>query len=141
MKKTLTVFVFALAGWALCAAVMAVGMKGFGLRTALIVHAVAAPVIFIQLSFIYFKKFRHTGPAATALIFLGTVVFIDFFLVALAINRSFDMFRSFIGTWLPFILIAVSTYVTGLLVPKKAGNVIPQEKGVRAKKEGGTQNG
>jgi hypothetical protein len=134
MKKTLTVFIFALAGWALCAAVMAVGIKGFGLQTALIVHAVAAPVIFIQLSFIYFKNFRYTGPASTALIFLGVTVFIDFFLVALIINKSFDIFASIIGTWLPFILIAASTYVTGLLVPKKSGNELLQEKGIQPKK-------
>jgi uncharacterized integral membrane protein len=40
----------------------------------------------------------------------------DFFLVALIINRSFDMFRSLLGTWIPFGLIFLSSYLTGLVV-------------------------
>jgi hypothetical protein len=39
----------------------------------------------------------------------------DFFLVAMVINRSFEMFTSPLGTWIPFVLIFASTYLTGLL--------------------------
>jgi hypothetical protein len=46
---------------------------------------------------------------------LAVVVLADFFLVALVINRSMDMFRSVIGTWLPFLLIFVATYIAGVL--------------------------
>ena len=38
-----------------------------------------------------------------------------FFVVALLINRSFEMFASLLGTWIPFALIFLSTYLTGLL--------------------------
>jgi hypothetical protein len=41
------------------------------------------------------------------------VILLDFFVVALLINRSFDMFFSPIGTWIPFILIYSSTYLVG----------------------------
>ncbi len=35
-------------------------------------------------------------------------------LVAPVFEKSYDMFRSLIGTWIPFILIFISTYLTGL---------------------------
>ncbi len=40
----------------------------------------------------------------------------DFFVVALLINRSLEMFASPLGTWIPFALIFVSTWLTGLVV-------------------------
>lgn len=39
----------------------------------------------------------------------------DVFVVALLIRRDFGMFRDMLGTWLPFTLIFVSTYVVGRL--------------------------
>jgi hypothetical protein len=42
----------------------------------------------------------------------------DFFLVALIIIRSLDMFRRFLGTRIPFTLIFASTYLTRF-VPAK----------------------
>lgn len=102
-----------LAGWALCAAVMGVGMATLPPQTALLVHAVAAPIIFVALSWVYFTRIAYTTPVQTALVFLAIVVFMDTFLVALVVLKSFDMFRSFIGTWLPFALIFVATWLTG----------------------------
>lgn len=83
------------------------------LNNALIIHAMGAPIIFGILSFIYFKKFNYTSPLHTASIFVAIVILLDFFVVALLINRSFDMFLSPIGTWIPFILIFSSTYLIG----------------------------
>jgi hypothetical protein len=40
----------------------------------------------------------------------------DFFIVAMLINRNFEMFASLLGTWIPFALIFVSTFLTGLRV-------------------------
>lgn len=45
--------------------------------------------------------------------FVGFVIVVDFFLVALVIERSLEMFASPLGTWIPFALIFTSTYVTG----------------------------
>ncbi len=39
---------------------------------------------------------------------------VDFFLVALVVNRSLEMFRSLVGTWLPCSLIFLSTFITGV---------------------------
>jgi hypothetical protein len=43
----------------------------------------------------------------------------DFFVVAILIQRSLEMFASVLGTWIPVALIFLSTYLTGLYVSKK----------------------
>ncbi len=113
MRKAAVILGHALAGWALCAATMGIGMKLFSLLTALVIHAIGAPVFFALVSWNYFRRFRFTTPAQTAAIFVLMVVFLDFFTVALVIQRSLAMFASVLGTWIPFVLIFASTYITG----------------------------
>jgi hypothetical protein len=114
-RKILIVLAHAFVGWAFCTASMVIGMATMSIDSALIVHAVAAPIIFTIISLIYFNKFNYTSPLSTALIFVSFVIVVDFFLVALIINRSLEMFASPLGTWIPFTLIFASTYVTGTL--------------------------
>lgn len=114
ITKLVIVLVHAFVGWALCFATMGIGMAVTTLQNALIVHAIGAPIYFALVSLIYFKKFNYTTPIQTALIFVGFVMTVDFFVVALLINQSLDMFASLLGTWIPFALIFASTYVTGL---------------------------
>ena len=115
-NKILIILAHAFVGWALCAATMGIGMAVTTLDTTLIIHAIAAPIFFAGISLIYFRKFNYTTPLQTALCFLAFVVAMDFFVVAMLINRSFDMFASVLGTWLPFALIFASTYLTGRLI-------------------------
>ncbi|MHA2051756.1 MAG: hypothetical protein ACW986_19255 [Promethearchaeota archaeon] len=92
---------------------------GFAITTeynALILHAILAPVFFALVSLIYFKKFNYTTPIITAIIFISIVVSMDFFIVALLIEQSFEMFLSPIGTWIPFSMIFLSTLITGTLI-------------------------
>lgn len=116
MKQGLVLILLGLLGWALCGAVMFAGMALFDIQTALIIHLFAAPIIFTLISLFYFTKFTGTTPMQTGLIFLTIVIFMDFFLVALVINRSLDMFRSPLGTWIPFLFIFLSTYRTGMVI-------------------------
>jgi hypothetical protein len=116
IKKWAIILLHAFIGWLLCAATMGIGMALLPQQTALIVHAILAPVFFVIVSLVYFNKFNYTRPLATAAIFTAFVMLVDFLLVALVINKSLDMFTSFIGTWLPFALIFTSTYLTGLFV-------------------------
>lgn len=118
--KTLIILAHAFVGWALCAATMGIGMSALPAQTALIVHAVAAPIFFAGLSWVYFSRFGYTTPLDTALIFVGFVMVVDFLVVALVILRSLDMFASLIGTWIPFVLIFASTYLTGTIVTQRA---------------------
>jgi hypothetical protein len=116
VRKVIVVLVHAFIGWALCAATMGIGMAITSIDNALIIHAIAAPIFFFFLSLIYFMKFNYTTPFQTAIIFVSFVITVDFFLVALMINKSLDMFTSLLGTWIPFALIFLSTFLTGLYI-------------------------
>ena len=102
--------------WSLCGAVMGVGMSTTSLNNALIIHAIAAPIIAILISTIYFKKFNYTTALQTAIIFVSIAILADIFIVSMLINKSFEMFESFIGTWLVFILIFIATYLSGKFI-------------------------
>lgn len=119
-KKILTILVHAFIGWALCTASMVIGMATTSIENALIIHAIGAPIIFTGVSLSYFRKYNYTSPLKTGLIFVGFVIFMDFFLVAMIVMKSFEMFASLLGTWIPFTLIFTSTYVTGLLTVRKS---------------------
>ena len=110
----------ALAGWALCGATLGIGLAATTLSRSLIIHAAAAPVIFGIVSFFYFRYFAYRTPLATALIFVGVVVAMDFFVAALLIQHNLAVVRSILGTWLPFALIFAATYATGRIVRTKS---------------------
>jgi hypothetical protein len=114
IRKTVIILLHAFVGWALCAATIGIGMSTTTLENALVIHAVAAPIIFTLISLVYFNKFHFTTPLITAVIFVSFVMAMDFFVVALLINKSLDMFTSLLGTWIPFALIFTSTLLTGL---------------------------
>ena len=115
-KQYLVILMFGLIGWALCGTIMFVGMAVTDLQTTLILHLVGAPIIFTIISLGYFKKFNYTSPLQTATMFLTLILLLDFFLVAIIINKSLDMFSNPIGTWVPFVFIFLSTYRTGTII-------------------------
>ena len=112
-KRILILLAHAFTGWLLCAATMGIAMALTTENTALYIHAFAAPVFFSAVSLSYFRNFHFTTPLQTALFFVAFVIAMDFLVVALLILGSFDMFASLLGTWIPFALIFVSTYLTG----------------------------
>src|SRR5271157_2090515 len=118
-RKLVIVLLHAVIGWALCAATIGVGMAVTTVQNALVIHAVGAPVYFSAVSTVYYRRFNHTGPALTAVIFTAFVMVVDFFVMALLIIRSLAMFTSLLGTWIPFGLIFSSTFLTGLLLSRK----------------------
>jgi hypothetical protein len=118
--KLLIVSIYAFIGWTLCGVVMFIGTAVTSEFIALIIHAVAAPIIFAVVSSFYFKKYDLTTPLETAALFVAFVVLLDFVVVALLINKSLAMFGNVLGTWIPFVLIFISTYYTGRHEEKKA---------------------
>ena len=116
VHKIAIILVHAFIGWALCFATIGIGRALTSMETTLIVHAIAAPIFFTVISLVYFRKFSFTTPLQTAIIFTAFIIGMDFFVVAILINRSFEMFTSLLGTWIPFSLIFLSTYLTGLAV-------------------------
>lgn len=120
-RRLLIILVHAFIGWALCAATMGIGMATTSLQNTLIAHAIGAPIFFSIVSLVYFRRFNFTTPLQTALIFVGFVIAVDFFVVAFLINRSLDMFTNLLGTWIPFALIFASTYLMGLYLVSSTG--------------------
>jgi hypothetical protein len=102
--------------WAGCGAIMGIGMAVTSERNTLIAHAIGGPIIAALVSMFYFKRFNYTTPWQTAGIFVGFIMFMDVFIVSMLIMRSFEMFQSILGTWIPFTLIFISTYLTGRYV-------------------------
>ena len=118
VKKIIVIAIHTLIGWALCAAIIGIGINVTTMETTLIVHVIGVPIIFGIISLFYFSKFNYTTPLVTGIIYLGSALLIDFFVVALLLEKSFDMFKSLIGTWIPFVLIFLSAYIVGLIVIK-----------------------
>jgi len=115
-KKIIIVIIHAFVVWALCGATIAVGRSITTMGTILIIHAIVAPIFAFIVSLFYYKKFNYTTPIWTAIIFLLVVIAMDAGLVAPVFEKSYDMFRSMLGTWIPFTLIFLSTYLTGLII-------------------------
>jgi hypothetical protein len=113
MKKTLVILIHAFIGWALCGAIMGIGPLFTTMRHTMIIHALAVPIIFGVVSYIYFKFFNYTGPLQTALIFFCFALFMDAALVAPLMVKSYEMFLSPLGTWIPMASIFIVTYLVG----------------------------
>jgi hypothetical protein len=114
-RETLNLLAHAFVGWAVCGALMGIGLVLTTEMNALILHAIGGPLFYIFLSRYYFRNYNHTTPLATAVVFISFVILVDVFIVALLILNSFEMFYSPLGTWIPFTLIFIATYLTGRL--------------------------
>jgi hypothetical protein len=112
-KKIIVILVHAFVGWGLCGAIIGIGRNVTSMQVTLIVHAIGAPIFFAIITLIYFRWFRYTTALQTATAFIFFVILMDVLVVALLIEKSFGMFTSILGTWLPFALIFVSVYLTG----------------------------
>lgn len=119
IKRFGVVLGFALIAQMLCWAIMVIGQMVTSIENTLIAHAIGAPIIAIVVSSIYYKKFNYTSPLQTALVFISVVIAMDVFIVALLIEKSFEMFTSPIGTWIPISSIFLATYLTGLFVTRR----------------------
>jgi hypothetical protein len=111
--KIFIIAIHALLGWMLCGAIIGIGREIMSMQLTLIIHAIGVPIFFGIISWIYFKKYTYTSPFATGIIFLGFVMAMNFFVVALLIEKSLEMFRSPLTTWIPFALIFMSTFCVG----------------------------
>jgi len=125
-------------GWLLCGLVMFGMLRVASLAAALAVHAIAAPLIFIGIAIHYFRPRGARAPLPTALAMTAVVIVLDLGIVAGLVNRSLAMFGSVAGTWLPFALIFLATWLTGLVVdalpatPRQPGGHPAREASVGA---------
>jgi menaquinone-dependent protoporphyrinogen oxidase len=103
----------AFAGWALCAGAMAILLPTVGVTAALVLHAIAVPLIFVALARRYFRARGARDPLPTAVTWTAVVAVLDLAVVAGAVLHSLVMFRSLAGTWLPMALVLLATWATG----------------------------
>lgn len=103
---------WSIAGWLVCGLVFALGRAAFGVDAALVIHLLAAPVVGAAATWLMWRHPRHPGIAATALAVSATPALLDAIVVAPFVERSFSMFASAPGTWIPLGLIFASSAVT-----------------------------
>lgn len=113
--RAAVILAHAVTGWAYCGLLIGVSRQFLAMPKTLVVHAIGAPIGFVGIAWLYFRKFAYTSPWQTAAIFLAVVVSLDLFLVAPVLQKSYAMFSSPLGTWIPFALIFCATYLTGRL--------------------------
>src|SRR5271165_6979725 len=121
VKAILPLSLSAFVVWLACGLTMAFGREALGLETALRIHAIAAPVFAALASLVYFTRFRRVTPLAAAAFFTAFIIVLDAALVAPVFEKSYAMFGSFLGTWLPFLSIFASTYLTGTWIVGRSG--------------------
>jgi hypothetical protein len=92
---------WAILGWAACGLVFAGARAALGADAAIWIHLAAAPGTGAAAAFMIWRHPRHPGIAATALTVAGTAALLDAVVVAPFLERSFAMFGSVAGTWLP----------------------------------------
>ena len=98
------------------------GVRRWVSKRALRIHAIAAPVFAALPSLLYFTCFQSVTPfAAAAAFFTAFIIVLDAALDAQVFEKSYEMFGSILGTWLPFLSIFAATYLTGTWIVGRSG--------------------
>lgn len=124
MTRAPSVVVHAMIGWAICGATVAVGRQLVSMTATLWIHAVVAPVAFGLLASHHFRRFPASSVPMTALAMLGIVVGLDAFLVAPVFEKSYAMFASPLGTWVPFASIFAASYCAGSVHHRRSSELV-----------------
>ncbi len=105
---------WAVAGWIACGLVFAVARAAFGVGAAVVIHLLAAPAIGAAATLLTWRHPLHPGVAGTAATLAGTAALLDAIVVAPFLERSFAMFESPAGTWIPLALIFAASAATAV---------------------------
>jgi hypothetical protein len=111
--KALKPLPYAFIGWVLCGAMVGIGRNVTTIENALILHLIGAPIVFAVLAKMYYKKNNRLSPLRLAIYMLSFLVLMDIFIVSMILEKNFAMFKSPIGTWIPFVLIFISVLFVG----------------------------
>ena len=113
VRRWLVLIAFALVGWGICGAIIGIGRSLTSMENTLIIHALAVPLVFGVLAWLYFHFFGYTSALQTALLFTGLAILLDATVISLLVEKSYAMFGSILGTWIPFGLIFLATWLVG----------------------------
>ena len=108
---------FGLVLWAACGWVIAFGRQIWPMDMTLGVHLAVAPMISAVVTTAHEIVAPGFNPLLRAATMTGLVIALDALVVAPLFERSYAMFRSPLGTWLPFAAIFLASWATGALLP------------------------
>jgi hypothetical protein len=66
---------------------------------------------------LFFRRHPDATPLKTSLVLVAIVIGLDASVVAPVIEHSYVMFRSPLGTWIPFASIGLASFLVGRLRP------------------------
>ena len=105
----------ALVLWGACGGVIAIGRRLWSLDATLRVHLVAAPILAFLVATLHRELAPEFDPLLRAAAITIVVMLLDALVVAPLFERSYAMFRSVIGTWLPFFTIFAAAWFAGVV--------------------------
>ena len=105
----------ALVLWGACGSVIVIGRRLWSIDTTLRVHLIAAPIIAFLVAAAHKQLAPGFDPLLRAAAITIIVMLLDALVVAPLFERSYAMFRSVIGTWLPFVAIFAAAWAAGVL--------------------------
>ncbi len=104
----------ALVLWGACGGAIAIGRRLWSLDATLPVHLVAAPIIAILVATVHRELAPEFDPQLRAAAITIIVMLLDALVVAPLFERSYAMFRSVVGTWLPFVAMFAAALAAGI---------------------------
>ena len=110
-----SLILLALALWAACGGVIAIGRRVWTLQTTLVVHLFAAAAFAFAAAAAHKLLAPDFDVVGRAAAMTGLIVALDALVVAPLFERSYAMFRSALGTWFPFAAIFLASWAAGAL--------------------------
>jgi hypothetical protein len=103
----------AFAMWTVSAALLIGSMIIMPTETAVTIRLVTAPLLALIIATSYFSKPGFARPLPAALTFAAAVAALDAIVLGVIVERSARLFLEPRATWLPYLLILVTTWSTG----------------------------
>jgi len=108
-----SLILLALVLWTACGGVIAGGRRVWSMQTTLIVHLFAAAAFAFAAGVVHKLLAPDFDALTRAAAMTSVIVALDALVVAPFFERSYAMFRSALGTWIPFAAIFVATWAAG----------------------------
>jgi hypothetical protein len=100
--------------WAACGGTIAAGRRVWSMQTTLVVHLFAAAAFAFAAASVHARLAPGFDPLTRAAAMTGLIVALDALVVAPLFERSYAMFRSALGTWIPFAAIFLASWAAGV---------------------------
>ena len=110
----ISLIVLALALWAACGGVIAIGRRVWTMQTTLVVHLCAAAAFAFAAAAAHKLMAPDFDIVGRAAAMTGLIIALDALVVAPLFERSYAMFRSALGTWVPFAAMFLACWVAGV---------------------------